>query len=75
MDKFNSFAKAKEEISNLEGKKTIEAKRDIPIKRKERKEQVSIMLTPSIKEKARLAAERANMSVSELIGYLIEQHI
>lgn len=72
MEKFNSFAKAKDEVT--ETKKTIETKRSIPIKSKERKEQVSIMLTPSDKEKARLAAEKANMSVSELIGYLINHH-
>ena len=45
----------------------------LPNKKKETKQQMSIMLTPSHKKKLRKMADNLNMSASELIGYWIDQ--
>ncbi|KKW74480.1 MULTISPECIES: hypothetical protein [Lactococcus] len=66
MANFNAFEKAKFETKN---------NYKIPKKIKERKEQMSIMLTPTNKEKIRSLADEANMSVSELIAYWLEQSL
>ncbi|TLQ09284.1 hypothetical protein FEZ44_10810 [Lactococcus cremoris] len=66
MANFNAFEKAKSETKN---------NYKIPKKIKERKEQMSIMLTPTNKEKIRSLADEANMSVSELIAYWLEQSL
>lgn len=41
---------------------------------KEKKEQMSLMFTPSHKEKARRIAKSYNISVSELFAYWLDQH-
>lgn len=70
-NKQNDFSKAKDEVS----KKTPLTKGNIPPKKvKETKEQMSIMLTPTHKQKLRKLADDSGMSASELIGYWIDQN-
>lgn len=73
MSKFNDFAKAQEELSKTNttstGRVGLPAK-----KKKETKEQMSIMLTPTQKKKLRRMAKDLNMSASELIGYWIDHN-
>lgn len=74
MDKFNAFSKAQEEVAKPNTSvKNVNTGGILPKKKKERKEQMSIMLTPSHKEKLRKMADSLDMSASELIGYWIEQ--
>ena len=71
MDKFNVFNKAKEEVNT----KAPLTKSSIPPKKiKETKEQMSIMLTPTLKRKLRSLADDSGMSASELIAYWIDQN-
>lgn len=68
-DKFNAFNKAKEEAGSTQAPKMPIG---LPQKVRETKEQMSITLTPTQKNKLREYANMANMSASELIGYWIE---
>lgn len=71
-DKFNVYAKAQEEaqeLSTKETKVTIAKKR----RRRETKEQMSIMLTPTNKAKIRSMADELGISASELIAEWIEE--
>ena len=45
----------------------------LPNNKKETKEQMSIILTPTHKKKLRKMADNLNMSARELIGYWIEK--
>lgn len=47
---------------------------NIPKQKKEIKKQMSIMLTPTDKKRVRDIADKANMSVSELFAFWIEQN-
>ena len=73
-NKFNAFSKAQEEVSKGNSVPTGNIGGILPNKKKETKEQMSIMLTPSHKKKIRKMADNLNMSASELIGYWIDQH-
>ncbi|MDA2609999.1 hypothetical protein PDQ29_27805 [Bacillus cereus] len=78
MGKFdnNPFSSAENEIVKNEGKGKIIVSQTIGAnipQGKETKKQMSLMFTPSDKEKARRIAERHNMSVSELFSYLLAQ--
>lgn len=66
-DKFNAFNLAKEEV-----KKEVKLKTKLPIKKKEKKIYKNIMLTPAQAKKGADLASLTGMSLSELIGYLIE---
>lgn len=68
-DKFNAFKQAEKEANNSQKVKKPLA---IPKVKKETKEQMSIVLTPTNKKKLREMAESVNMSASELIAYWIE---
>ena len=72
-NKFNDFAKAQKEVSkiNTPATNTVGI---VPKQKKETKEQMSIMLTPTHKKEIRKIADSANMSVSELIGYWVDQN-
>ena len=71
MSKFNDFAKAQEELSKTNT--TSAGSIGLPAKKKkETKEQMSIMLTPTQKKKLRRMADDLDMSASELIGYWID---
>lgn len=72
-NKFNAFSKAQDEVSKG-NVPTGNTGGILPKKKKETKEQMSIMLTPSHKKKVREMADNLNMSASELIGYWIDQH-
>lgn len=76
-EKFNSFKKAQEEAEKKQiGQSNIVPKgpeKNIP-QGKETKKQMSLMFTPSHKEKARKIAESHNMSVSELFAYWLDQY-
>lgn len=74
MNKFNAFSKAQGEVSKPNDPVTNANVGGIVPKKKERKEQMSIMLTPSHKEKIREMADSLNMSVSELIGEWIDRN-
>lgn len=70
--KVNSFDKIQEEHNNSRKKQT---KFNNPQKKiKERKEQMSIVLTPANKIQLRAIADNAGMSASELIAYWIENN-
>ncbi|OQR53109.1 hypothetical protein [Bacillus sp. CDB3] len=77
MDKFNAFDKAmKEKKMKEHNQNTLKPKKpamNIP-QGKERKEQMSLMFTPSHKEKARKIAGSHNMSVSELFAFWLDQY-
>lgn len=73
MSKFNDFAKAQEELSKTNTTSTGSV--GLPAKKKkETKEQMSIMLTPTQKKKLRRMADDLDMSASELIGYWIDHN-
>lgn len=73
MSKFNDFAKAQEELSKTNS--TSGGSIGLPPKKKkETKEQMSIMLTPTQKKKLRRMADDLDMSASELIGYWIDHN-
>lgn len=75
MSKFNDFAKAQGELSKTNATSTSAANVGLPDKKKkETKEQMSIMLTPTQKKKLRRMAEDLNMSASELIGYWVDNN-
>lgn len=73
-NKFNAFSKAQEELDKTNTpNKNVNTSGILPKKKKETKEQMSIMLTPSHKKKLREMADSLNMSASELIAYWIDQ--
>lgn len=73
-NKFNAFSKAQEELDKTNTPaKNVNTGGILPKKKKETKEQMSIMLTPSHKKKLREMADSLNMSASELIAYWIDQ--
>ncbi|PGU98942.1 hypothetical protein [Bacillus thuringiensis] len=80
MDKFNSFKKAEQEAKEKGSKQSGQKntlpdmpKMNIPVG-KEKKEQTSLMFTPSHKAKARRIAEKHDMSISELFGHWLDQY-
>lgn len=75
MSKENRFKVAKDEVNTKSLNKRNEEKENIftpPIQKRENKEQMSIMLTPTAKNTLRELADEANMSASELIAYWID---
>ena len=75
MSKFNDFAKAQGELSKTNAVSTSAGNVGLPEKKKkETKEQMSIMLTPTQKKKLRRMADDLDMSASELIGYWIDHN-
>lgn len=68
VDKFNAFAKAQEETKNRPKLTTTLP----PKKIKTNKLQVTIMLEPNQKARGQKLAEESGMSLSELLGYLID---
>ncbi|WP_186672939.1 hypothetical protein [Sporosarcina sp. BP05] len=76
-DKYNAYKKAQEEVSKPNPPATVTNTITgdiIPNKKRETKQQMSIMLTPTHKKKLRKLADSLDMSASELIGYWIDQH-
>lgn len=76
-NKFNSFLRAEEEArkkQESQNERVLKGPaKNIP-QGKETKKQMSLMFTPSHKEKARKIAESHNMSVSELFAYWLDQY-
>jgi hypothetical protein len=77
MNKFNAYEQAMREKKMREYNHNISTPKNpamnIP-KGKEKKEQMSLMFTPSHKKKARKIAKNHDMSVSELFAYWLEQY-
>lgn len=72
-NKFNAFQKAQGEVTP--NNPTAKVSKITPQGARERKEQMSIMLTPTHKRQIRQLADSVNMSVSELIGLWVDQNI
>ena len=69
--KNNKFSKVRDEIT---ANKKPEKYSNLPKNKKEKKEQMSIVLPPSLKKELRSMADSAGMSASELIAYWIESN-
>lgn len=70
-DKFNAFKAAKEEAES----KTGEIDNSIPaigIPKKEKRENFTLSILPSKREKLRKMAKSVNMGMSELVEYWID---
>lgn len=61
-------------IAKVEEQQEVKELGEIKASLKERKEQMSIMLTPTHKKEIRKMADSLNISVSELIGYWVDQY-
>lgn len=74
-NKENRFNIAKDEVNTKSLNKNKEEKDNLfapPVQKRENKEQMSIMLTPTDKSTLRKLSNEANMSASELIAYWID---
>jgi len=77
-EKYNIFSQSKE-FANLEAEKNLQ-KTNIDVEnivvpgvKKETKKQISLMFTPSQKEKVRRLSKSRGMSISEFLGKIIDQ--
>lgn len=77
-EKYNMFSQSKE-FANLEAEKNLQ-KTNIDVEnivvpgvKKETKKQISLMFTPSQKEKVRRLSKSRGMSISEFLGKIIDQ--
>lgn len=68
-DKFNAFNNAKNEANQNEDLKPAAIR---PRKRERKSEQLTIVLTPTNKNRIREIADSVGMSISELIAYWVE---
>jgi len=77
-EKYNMFSQSKE-FANLEAEKNLQKKNIdienivVPGVKKETKKQISLMFTPSQKEKVRRLSKSRGMSISEFLGKIIDQ--
>ena len=77
-EKYNMFSQSKE-FANLEAEKNLQKKNIdienivVPGVNKETKKQISLMFTPSQKEKVRRLSKSRGMSISEFLGKIIDQ--
>lgn len=77
-EKYNMFSQSKE-FANLEAEENLQ-KTNIDVEnivvpgvKKETKKQISLMFTPSQKEKVRRLSKSRGMSISEFLGKIIDQ--